>query len=361
MRMRLRLHLPNNSENVNRREFLRLQGIYLVGTLRHDRYIIKLSGHQGNPLLTWVYMLQRRMLQMLDQYASTRSHGTSQAIQVMKAMTLGTNHELSPELKDAFRNSGMYHILVVSGIHIGILTWVLHHMLSMLYIPLRYRSMFLAMLLLLYAGLTGFHFPVLRAVIMVLTFYFASVCNRLSDPIYSLAFAVAGILFVFPTSLFEISFQMTVAATLSILLFFQCIQSRTWFGYIMQLPWMLRIPAMAFFATFGALIGVSPLILYYFESLPLYSLLSNPVAVFLVTPLLPSGLLANVIALLTSCWNAIFPFLTFLFSINTFLTKCLIAFASIFPQPQFALSRPSLWMLWLYYGVIYYLFSFYKN
>jgi competence protein ComEC len=351
IRTRLRLHIPKDdkdSGDFDYREYLRRRGIYLVGYLDSDRYIINLPECQGNPILTWIYILRDRIVRFLDMYSPTQIQDTSEAIQVIKAMTLGTSRELSPEVKEKFRHSGMYHFLVISGIHIGILVWVFHQLLHILHIPLRYRSIVLTAILLLYAGLTGFHFPVLRATIMAVVLYFSITCNRIPDPLYSLAFSVSIILFIFPTALFEVSFQLTVAATTSILFLYRCLTHFTWWERFSCFPYLVRLPLMTLLMAAGAMIGISPLLIFYFQQLYPYSLISNLIALPAISLLLPFSLFSSLLSLFLP-WNLVHPLL----SVNVFLAKWFTFLTTLFPEFDVVLPQPTPLMLVFYYIIVY--------
>lgn len=357
IRARLHLSQPENFGDFDYREYLRRRGIYLLGNLYQERNLLRLPHRQGTPILRWIYGLQVHILQFLNTYAQQQqvtghdssSEHTQQAIQVIKAMTLGKSRGVDPAVREMFRNAGMYHFLVISGIHIAILTWGFHKVLNLFAIPLRYRSAFLSLALLIYAGVTGFHFPVLRAVIMASTFYFSITCNRISDPFYSLLFSVGLILFLLPNSLFEISFQMTVAATASILLFFRFFQRQHWLERINRFPWLLRLPIMTVLATTGAMIGVSPLTLYYFGQFYPISFISNPLALPFVSLLLPASLVVNFSSLLFDSWNLLRPLL----SVNVFLARCLLSLSAIFPVFEVKFPPPSLLVIIIYYASMY--------
>jgi competence protein ComEC len=360
IRARLRLHIPQNyddTEGFNYREFLRRQGIYLIGNLRYARYIIKCPNHQDNLLLAWIYTLRDRIIRVFDNYAAITSvHDPSEAIQVVKAMTLGTSRELSPEVKEKFRLSGMYHFLVVSGIHIGILVWIVHQVLYLLHVPLRYRSIFLTTILLSYAGLTGFHFPVLRAVIMAFVLYFSISCNRVPDPLYSLAFSMGIILFIFPTALFEVSFQLTVAATASILWLYKLLRQFPWWERISQFPYLIRLPLITMFMTLGAMIGIAPLLAFYFQRFYPYSFLSNLVALPVISLLLPVSLCSSFLSLVLPA-SVVSPFLF----VNVNLAKWFAWLPALFPELDVPIPRPSWLMLVMYYIVVYGVFRFYRR
>jgi competence protein ComEC len=344
LRMRLRLHQPENFGTFDYRAYLRRRGITLVGTLKHDRYILKRPDRHGNPCLRGLYALRSRMIRFLDQHAPTADDQTVEALQVIKAMTLGTKRELRPVLKDRFRLTGMYHLLVISGIHIGLLAWMFNGVLYHLHVPLRYRSLGFTPVFVVYAGLTGFQFPVLRAVIMAVVLYFAITCSRVSDPLYSLAFAVFLILWLSPGAVFEISLQLTVGATASILIVLKFLQHFKVTQRVQRLPFMLRIPLMTLIMSAGAMLGIAPLLLFHFQRFYPFSLISNVAALPIVSLLLPASLATQVLALIAPG-----PLIAPLLTANVILAKALIRLTSWFPPLRTTLPAPSVFALLLYY------------
>ena len=343
IRTRLRLKLPRNLPDFDYREYLRRQGIYLLGTLKHDRYIMKLSGWQGNSWLARMYAVRRRIVDFFTGYAADHP-ATLPTLQVLQAMTLGTSRQLSPEIRDVFRNSGLYHLLVVSGIHIGIVAAVLHYVLRMCYVPLRYRIVGIVPALLVYAGLSGFQYPVLRAVIMATVLYASVTLNRVADAVYSLGFAAMILVLMSPDAIFDLSFQMTIAATAAILLFHRCCMRIPWWKFLQKSSIFIKIPVTSILVSCGAMLGIAPLMIYHFQRLSPYSIISNLAAFLLVTPLLPLTLFTEFLALILP-WNLVFP----IFSLSVLLGKGLIWLSERFPPfplifPQF---RPL--ALWIYY------------
>ncbi len=358
--VRVRVHLspPKNIGDFNYREYLRRRGVYLVGTQQHERNLIRLAGRQGNPLLRWIYHLRSQILDFLDAYPRRRTSPQvkeQQAIQIIKAMTVGERRGLPREVRDRFRQAGMYHFLVISGVHIGILAWGGHMLLHMLRLPLSFRSALLPLLLCIYAGLAGFQFSVMRAVIMACIFYLSISCNRVSDSFYSLLFSIGLLLFLFPNAFLELSFQLTVAATASIILFFRFFQHRGWKAAIDRLPWLFRLVALSLVTTSGAMLGVSPLLLHYFGRIYPLSFLSNPLALPIISLLLPSSLLTNVLALLCPACH---PFLSPLLSFNVMCTRLLMELSELFPVLDLKLPRPPIRLVILYYILLFSVLTF---
>jgi competence protein ComEC len=359
IRTRIHLSIPKNYDDegdFNYQEYLRRQGIYFVSFLPYDRYIIKLPEKQGNPLLAWIYTLRDRMIIFLDQYLARGHQNAAEAIQVTKAMALGTSRELSPRVKEIFRNSGLYHQLVVSGIHIGILVWVFHQIFQIVRIPLRYRSLILAIILPLYAGLTGFYFPVLRSVITALALYFAITWNRIADPLYGLAFSVGLILFMTPTALFDISFQLTIGATAGILLLIKFLKQFTFWERFSQLPYLIQSLPMTMLMTVGAMIGVSPLTIFYFQRFYPYSFVSNLLVLPVITLFLPLSVFTAFLSLVLPL-KIVYPLL----SATVILAKWLIALAGLFPKWDVVIPRPTPLMIMIYYIAVYCGLNFYRK
>ena len=286
--------------------------------------------------------------QFLTSYTALYDPTATPAIQVLQAMTLGTGRELSSEIQNMFRNSGLYHVLVVSGIHIGIVAGVLHYLLRTCYVPLHYRILGIIPVLVVYAGLSGFQFPTLRAVMMASLFYFSFTCNRVADGLYSLGAAVTLLILIFPDAMFEVSFQMTVAATASILMSYQCCLRTRWWETLQQIRMLIRIPLMSILVTCSAMLGIVPLMIYHFQRFSPYSVISNLAAFFFITPLLPFTLLLEFLSLIVP-WKFLYP----VFSLTILLGRWLIWIAGLFPPFPILFPRLRPLALWIYYSMIF--------
>jgi competence protein ComEC len=347
IRTRLRLQRPRNLPDFDYREYLRRQGIVLVGALKHDRYIAKLTDWQGNRWMAGLDAARQRIQAFFARYAAQRPAAVP-ALQILQAMTLGTSRELPPDIRDAFRQAGVYHLLVVSGMHVGIVTAVLHAVLSLGGVPLRYRIIGLIPALAVYAALSGFQYPVLRAALTAIVLYAAVTLNRVADAVYSLGFTAVALALLSPQALFEASFQMTMAATAAILVFYRCWSLTAWGRLAHAGPRVLRIAIASLLVSCGAMLGIAPLLIYYYRELSPYSLLSNLVASAFVAVLLPLTLLIEVLAVCAP-WDVAFTLLP----LAVGLADSLIWFARLFPPfslrfPQF---RPM--TVWVYYLAVF--------
>src|SRR3972149_6470182 len=122
---------------------------------------------------------------------------------------------IEKEFRDQLIKTGTIHVVVVSGQNLMIVAGVF---LSLVRYFGRRKSLALACLAVItYAFLTGFEAPVVRASIMVILASIAIYFGRQMMPIWSLILAALLILFIWPQAIFEVSFQLTFAATLGIM------------------------------------------------------------------------------------------------------------------------------------------------
>ena len=123
--------------------------------------------------------------------------------------------DIDRQFRDQLTKTGTIHVVVVSGQNLMIVAGVFLTLGK--YLGKR-LSLFLALVVsLLYALLTGFEPPVVRATLMVLASTLAVYFGRESLPIWNLLLAAFLIIFIWPQAIGEISFQLTFAATLGIM------------------------------------------------------------------------------------------------------------------------------------------------
>lgn len=200
-------------------------------------------------------------------------HIKGQDFAIISAMTLGDKQTLDPETKDTYSISGASHILAVSGLHIGII-----FQMFILLMGGRKRSKLTIALSLVaiwsYVVLIGMPASAIRSAFMISTYSFALLINRNRLSINNLAFTYVTMLLIHPLYLYNISFQMSFIAVLSILLFFPPL-----FSVLHAKHRYSRWIGSLFCVSLAAQIGTLPLIAYYFGRISCYSLLTNFIAI----------------------------------------------------------------------------------
>lgn len=213
-----------------------------------------------------------------------------EVLAVVSALTVGDKSELTPELKATYSAAGVSHILALSGLHIGILAMIL----TGLFYPFRYirggrtgSTLVIVCLLWGFALLTGLSPSVVRAVTMYTLYIIASFLaeDRLSG-FHALSLAAFLMLLYQPLYLFDVSFQLSFVAVLSILLFYPVFSTRKIRVRPIRYLWNTMAVSLA------AQLGTLPLILYYFGAFPTYFLLANLVVAPLAVCILGSALSA---------------------------------------------------------------------
>lgn len=215
---------------------------------------------------------------IIDAY---RSWGLKDDVQaVVAALTVGDKSELTRELKDSYTAAGTSHILALSGMHIVILALIL----SWLLYPLRYvpggkwiTSFLIVAFLWSFAFLSGLSPSVIRAVVMYSLCVMASIFTESRFMGFSSVSLAAFLMLLYqPLYLFDVSFQLSFVAVLSLLLIYPFIE-RLFHPRWKLVDYLWKSMALSMAAQLGTL----PFILCYFGTFPTYFLLANLV----VTPL----------------------------------------------------------------------------
>lgn len=195
---------------------------------------------------------------------------------LLNGMLIGYREGLSPEVADAFSDAGLTHIMAVSGANVVFLILPLAFLFKRLRLGNRASGLLTMAFLLFFIFITGFEPSVLRAVVMASVILTAKMLDRETDVYTTIAFAATLLLICSPYMLFDIGFQLSFAATLSIVMLY---------GNIKKLLTCRFIPsavAAVLAATLSAQLGVLPITLAYFNRVSLISVFSN----LLVVPLL---------------------------------------------------------------------------
>ena len=218
--------------------------------------------------------------QLQGYLAATLSHYpfSKETMGVLKALVLGVRSDITPELYQQYINAGAVHILAISGLHIGIITYLLTLFISLV-VPAHRKGVKIALLLvslLTYAAITGFSASVLRAVVMFGGYSIAYLAESRRARYDSLLFSAFILLLCKPTFLFEVGFQLSYMAVLSIALFLPLGEKYRFENRFLNFFWDIIKVSIA------AQIGVLPLSLYYFHQFAGLFLVTN----VLILPLL---------------------------------------------------------------------------
>ncbi len=148
------------------------------------------------------------------------------------ALSIGDRSSIDRETQNSFRRSGLSHLLAISGLHVGFVVLGIFHLIGGLLrrIDLPYRILLIArvivvlMVLGFYVVITGFSDSVVRSGIMCAVFLMSLLQKRKFNALNSLGLSACIILIFRPFHLFQVGFQLSIAAVFGILLIHSKIQ-----------------------------------------------------------------------------------------------------------------------------------------
>ncbi len=244
------------------------------------------------------------------------------------ALLLGVRSLVPSEDRAAFAKLGIAHILSVSGFHTGVLVFLLSVLFRLLKLRQSVRLVLYSAFLLLYCALCGMSQPVLRASLLLLLALGGKLLNRPRIGLHLLCAAGMVMLLLSPVQLTGISFQLTFGAVLGITLVTPYLDSLCPFS---RESFLHRIWS-ALAVMFGAQVGILLPELYYYQKLPLLSVLMN----------LPASIAATAVIALDWIILLLSPF-PFICSLPAALGKMLTSWLLQVIRAVGALPGISLW------------------
>lgn len=191
----------------DRRAYLATQGVNLVATLRSPALIERVS--IGHPTAsTMLARARRRLRGEVDKLFG----GQPEVAAVLRAMLLGDRSFVDREEAVDFQKTGVFHVLVVAGLHVGALAFFLYRMGRKLRLSRAVTLAFTLSLLFAYVAVIEQRPPVLRAAIMAAIVVLGSLFYRKLEVLNSAAIAALVLLVAQPLALRDSSFQLTFLA-----------------------------------------------------------------------------------------------------------------------------------------------------
>ncbi|MCF6402064.1 ComEC family competence protein [Chitinophaga filiformis] len=235
-----------------------------------------LQGREANLIMQWILQCRQYCLHTLQQYIGGREAGLA------AALLIGYRYDLDRKMVQEYTNTGIVHIIAISGMHLALiyggLLWLLRwwpkHRFSE-----ELKGILIILLLWAFTLLTGGAASVLRATVM---FTFITVGKFMLDRytnIYNTLAASAFLLLCYdPRLLVDAGFQLSYLAVLSIVICYR----RTYYLFQSRSKWLDKLWDMTAL-TLAAQVMTLPVCLYYFHQFPVFFLPANMLAVPLST------------------------------------------------------------------------------
>lgn len=281
--------------------------------LKEGEYVV-MKKRQVSAFYNWLFNTKTYILKTL------RTHiKGEQETSVAEALLIGYRDDLDRDLVQAYSNTGVVHVIAISGLHLGLIYWLLLFLLKPLDKSKRFKwlkPVIAVSLLWIFSLLTGAGASVIRAAIMFTAIGFGGLLGKKGNIYNSMAASAFLMLCYNPFLLWDVGFQLSYAAVLSIVLFMKPIYH--WFSFSNKLldnAWQLNA------VTLSAQILTLPLCMYHFHQAPNLFLITNFVAV----PLSSFILFGEILLVAVSFSPAIASFVGLLLSyflkwMNSFIT-----------------------------------------
>jgi competence protein ComEC len=343
------------------RRHLAYERIHTIAYLPEKNTWVQTGSGIGNPLLLKVEGWRSRIRWFLQRQGDFLSTG------ICQALVIGEQGMVPQGVRDLFTTTGIAHLLAISGDQFGIIAFLAFSVLfwvvkrsERILLSGAAKKLTAAMtipLLVVYTLIAGGGISVVRAMIMVTTFFLSILFDRERNLLHTLVLAAFLILIISPPSLFDVSFQLSFLAVLSIVYLIPLVVKRfTPEKPILpdsksRLEKLWRYGKIAFLVTTVATLGTAPFVALHFNRLSPVGLITNLFAVpWVGFLLLPLSLAASVLSFFS------FPVAAILMQANGLIAKGLVStlglFASI-PFASFFVSTPTWVEIMLFYLLLF--------
>ncbi len=316
--------------------YLRAQGI--AHTISFADVVV-LERNQGNGLVAALLGVKHALIRGIE-VALPEPHAA-----LAEGLLLGEKQSLGEKLTDAFRKAGVVHIIVLSGYNVAlVINATLFIVLRLLPRAAGYATA--ALLVVGFAVMTGGAETTIRATVMALLMMVARVLHRPGAALRGLLIAASAMALVNPfLVLYDLSFQLSVLATLGLILFTDPVARRLPF---VPKTWGLREVVATTIAT---QLTVLPLLILSVGAVSLVFIPANAL-VLLPTPFaMLFSFIAGLAALVSPSLGAFFG--VFAYVILEYIIQVSVFFASL-PFSSIAIPAAWSWSLLTLLAVIYF-------
>jgi competence protein ComEC len=270
----------------------------------------------------------------------------TQAGAVTAALITGKRDKINEETMLAFQHSGLAHLLAISGLHVGMffafVVFFVRAGLSLIpRIALYYSTKKIAVVIglaaaLFYTRLAGDTIPTLRSFLMLMVVALAILLDRRAISMRTLAFAATALLLYMPEALLSISFQLSFAAVMGLIAFYERSNTQLIKFYLQNffskiLFYFLALGASSLVAS----LATTPFTLYHFQQFQVAGLISNLLAIplmgILVMPFIVLSCIMTPLGLLKAPLFILEKSVNFIIELAHFVSH--LPFSTLFTSP----------------------------
>ncbi len=271
------------------------------------------------------YELDKTFVEKIKEHVKDNLAGnlTNENVEIAYSALFGDKDYISEEQYSAYRLSGIAHVLAVSGLHVSIIVSILITILSLFRTNGWLKFVIVALFLGLYAYICNFSVSVIRASIMSLMAMLALLLGKEYDPLTAVGFAGIIIFLINPLCIYDISFLMSFACALGIILFSKPI------SIALQKAKITKRVADAIALSSATLISLIFISAYYFHNFNAISLIANIL-------LIPVFTIAFSIVFVVSLLSLIFSSITVILSPINYIFDFINVVATVLGNLKYA-------------------------
>ena len=248
----------------------------LFQEITHQVYLtpidfVTLPGKDTKAYKSFIFKSRRWTISVLRKYINGEEEQG-----LAEALLIGYKDDLDKNLVQSYSNTGVVHVIAISGLHLGIIYWLLLFITK----SLKRKQVRWLRFIIIIAVLWGFSLlagaqpSVLRSAVMFTAIALSTVLDKRTSIYNTLCMSAFLLLCYNPFWLWDVGFQLSYAAVLSIIIFFKPIHSWLYFpNKIVDFFWKLIAVSLA------AQILTLPISLFHFHQFPVLFLLANLLAV----------------------------------------------------------------------------------
>jgi competence protein ComEC len=198
---------------------------------------------------------------------------------ILRGLVLGDKTGLSRKIKDQLVSTGTIHIMVASGFNVILLGGIVVAI-SKLFVGRIWAYQLSLLILMIYVFLTGFESPIIRAYLMYLVLIGGKLLGRGVRAVRSLVVAVLLMILMDPWIVWEVGFQLSVAATYGLVAFKPLFDRWMYTRIPERFLWLLETDLGT---TFCAFLATTPILWWHFGRVQWVGLVTN----LLIGPFVP--------------------------------------------------------------------------
>lgn len=276
------LQLIKNAGNpggFNYSRYMAFQQTFYQVFLKQNKFVL-LNLHNENALYSFIYNARKKVINILQEFLK----GNKKVTGIAEALLIGYKEDLDKDVVQAYSNTGVVHIIAISGMHLGliyaVLVWIF------LRLPLIKKSTAIRVVtiltcLWLFSLITGGSASVLRSAVMFTCILIGKEFFKQSSIYNSLAASAFLLLCYDPFLLWDVGFQLSYCAVVGIVWLQKPIQN-LFYSKHKPLQYLWQMCSI----TIAAQVLTLPICIYYFHQIPTLFLITNLICVPLSTVIL---------------------------------------------------------------------------